>query len=275
MKSILVPTDFSKNALNAVKYALAFAEKTKSKVILFHSYYNPSSEVYIPFTNIHYGKQDFRENAETAMKKLIASLLKFFPEANPEWIVKPGIASVNIIEIVKERTISMLIMGTTGQGAISRAIVGSTTSSVINEVPCTMIAVPPKAKFKSIAKIAVATNLEKDNLSVVKEILTFAKEFNAEISFIYVNNSEKFDIDQVLQEMVDKIKKQLKYKNVSFYVCRDSNIANGLDLFIKNNKPDILSMVTNGLNFSAPVWQTSWTNTMSNHITIPLLVLHI
>jgi len=274
MRTILVPTDFSKNALNAVKFALAYSEKTKSKVILFNSYDNLTAGLNVPFSDIHYGKQEAKQGTEVRMKKLIASLLKSFPNAKPKWIVQPGIASDNIVEYVKQNSIGVVIMGTTGQGAIIRTLIGSTTSSVIADAACTIIAVPPKAKFKGINKVAVATDLEKDNLLVASESVAFAKQFHAEITFIHVQDLEIVDAKDVLQKMVDKIKKQTKYKKISFYVCRDSNIANGLNFFIKKNKPDVLSMVTHSRKFPETIWKTGWTNKMSNHISVPLLVLH-
>lgn len=274
MKTILVPTDFSKNALNAIKYAFAYSEETKSKIILFNSYDSPTAELNIPFSHIHYGKQEARQGAEARMKKLIASLVKYFPNAKPKWVVLPGIASDNIIEFVKQNKMALIIMGTTGQGAITRTLIGSTTSSVITDAPCTIIAVPPKAKFKGINNVAVSTDLEKENLLTVNESVSFAKQFHAEITFIHVQNLGIFDAENELQKMIDKIKKQTKYKKISFYVCRGVNIANGLDFFIKKNKPDVLSMVTYSRKFPETIWKTGWTNKMSNHISVPLLVLH-
>jgi len=275
MKTILVPTDFSKSALNAVKYALTYAEKTKSKIILFNSYDNPTGELTIPFTDEHIGKQEAKQGAEKKMKKLAASLSKIFSNAKLKWIIQPGIASDNITEYVKQNKITLIIMGTTGQGAITRALIGSTTSAVIANAPCTIIAVPPKAKFKGINKIAIATDLEKDSFLAAGESVSFAKEHHAEITFVHVQDLEIFDAEDVLQKMVDKIKNQSKYKKISVYICRDSDVADGLDFFIKKNKPDILSMITYGRKFPETIWKTSWTNKMSNHTSVPLLVLHI
>ena len=41
MKTILVPTDFSKSANNAAEYAANFAIATKAKILLFHVYNVP------------------------------------------------------------------------------------------------------------------------------------------------------------------------------------------------------------------------------------------
>ena len=41
MEIILVPTDFSKNASNAIDYAVEIAQLTQAKLILFHVYQVP------------------------------------------------------------------------------------------------------------------------------------------------------------------------------------------------------------------------------------------
>lgn len=275
MKTILVPTDFSKNAFNAVKYAFAYAEKTKSKIILFHSYENPTGELVIPFTTIvHIGKQEAKEGAELKMKKLIATLSKTFPNSKPKWVTQPGMASDNIIEYVKKNKIELIIMGTTGQGAVMRALVGSTTAKVITDVSCMIIAVPPKAKFKKIYQIAVATDLEKVSFFVANELISFAKQHHADVTFVHIQDLETYNTEELLQKMVDKIKKKMNYKKISTYVYSDSNVVDGLNLFVKRRKPEILSLISHGTKFPETIWKTSWTSKISNQTSIPLLVLH-
>ncbi len=275
MKTILIPTDFSKNALNAAKYAFAYAEKTKSKIILFNAYENPTGELNIPLTDTHIGKQEAKQASETRMKKLATSLSKFFPKIKPKWVVQPSIASDNILEYIKQNKIELVIMGTTVQGAIARVFIGSTTTSVIVNASYTIIAVPPKAKFKGISRIAIATDLENESFFAAKASVYFAKQHHAEITFVHVQDLNIFDAEDALQKIVNKTKKQIKYKNISFYLCRDSDVADGLDTYIKKNKPDALSMVTYGRKFPETIWKTSWTDKMSNHTSVPLLMLHV
>lgn len=274
MKTILVPSDFSKNALNAVKYAFAYAESTTSNITLFHSYEEPINELNLPFLNTHYGKQEAKQAAEEKMKKLVTSLNKQFPHIKTKWLVVPGSASDNILEYTAQHKTPLIIIGTTGQGAITRALIGSTTARLITNTSCTILAVPPKAKFKGIRKIAIATDLEKEGLLASRAAVTFAKQFQAGITYIYVKDLNSYDVDTTLHNMMDKIKKETKYKNISLYICNDPNIKNGLDFFIKKHKPDVFSMVTHRRKFPEIIWKTSWTNKMANHVSVPLLVLH-
>ena len=274
MKSILVPTDFSKNALNAVKYAFAYAEVTKSKVILFHSYDNPTSGLNIPFADIHIDKNIACQEAEKDMLKLQNSLSKSFPNVKQTWIVEAGFGADEITDYVSAKKIKLVIMGTTGQGAVGRAFIGSTTTGVIADASCDVIVVPPKAKFKGINKVGFATDIEDANLKLAFEAVAFAKQFSARLTVIYVQDLKIYDVDATLRKMLDKVRKHTKYQNVSFYVGSDDNIANGLNLFIKKNKPDILSMVTHSRKFPETIWKKSWTKKMSYVISVPLLILH-
>lgn len=275
MKTILVPTDYSKSALNAAKYAFAYAEKTNSKIILFHAYDEPTSVLDIPFSEgEHFGKREAKENAEKGMKKLIGKLMKTFPNSKPTWVVQPGVASNNIPEYAKLNKVTMIIMGTNGEHALIKTLFGSTASAIITNAPCNVIAVPPKAKFKGINKIAIGADLEKESLSAVSESVAFAKQFGAEVTFIHVQDLEIFDSEAILEELVAKMKKQMKYKNISFYISREADIVNGLNEYIKKKKPDMLMMINYGRKFPVTIWEPSWTNKMSNHLQVPLFVLH-
>lgn len=274
MKSILVPTDFSKNALNAVKYAFAYAEVTKSKVILFHSYDSPTSGLNIPFADIHMDKNIARKEAEKNILKLQTSLSKSFPNVKQTWIIEAGFGADEITDYVSAKKIKLVIMGTTGQGAVGRAFIGSTTSGVIADASCNVIVVPPKVKFKGINKVGFATDIEEANLKVAFEAVAFARQFSARLTVLYVQDLKISDVDATLRKMLDKVRKYTKYQNLSFYVGSDDNIANGLNLFIKKNKPDILSMVTHSRKFPETIWKKSWTKKMSHVISVPLLILH-
>lgn len=275
MKTILVPTDFSVSAFHAVKYAFAYAEKVKSKITLFHSYENPTRNMNVPFSDTHYGQHEARQQAEEKMKKLVASISKSFPAVVTKYVVEPGVASDNIVDYAKQNKIGLIIIGTTGQGAFTRALIGSTTSHVITNAPCNIIAVPRKSKFKGITKVGLATDLEKDGLLSVAEAVSFARSHKAELTFVHIQDLQVFDADEAVKKLSESIKTQTRYSNLSFYVSNDSNIADGLDYFVKKKKPDMLAMVTHGRKFPETIWKGSWTNKVANHTLVPLLVLHI
>lgn len=274
MKTILVPTDFSENALNAVKYAFAFAQKTASTICLFHAFDSPTGELNIPFTNTHVGKKEARESAEQQMNKLKNSFSKLFPDIEAECVVEAGVATDTIIHYIKKHHITLVILGTTGEGVIERTLFGSTTSGIINDAPCHVMAIPAKAKFKGIYKVAVATDVEKNSLEAFTESVLFAQELNAEIAFVYIEDLNIFDVTSVLKKLVDEIKKDIGYEKVSFHIATNSSVIDGLESFVKKEKPNLLSMITHSRKFPETIWKKSVTNSMTHHTSIPLLVFH-
>lgn len=274
MKTILVPTDFSKNALNATKYAFAYAEKTKSKIVIFHSYESSTSINDEIFPVDKDEKKKVKLNAESRVKKLLSSLLKYFPNARPKFLVQEGIASENIAEYVKNSKPDLVIMGTTGQGAVAKIFMGSTTSSVIDHVQCSVIAVPPKAKFKGINKIGFATDLEKENLVLADEIIALAKQNNAEITLVHVQDLQIVNAEKIMEKAIEKIKDKTHYNKISLYVSKDVSVEDGLDYFVRKFKPEVLVLVKYNIKFPETIWKKNWTNKMLSHLSIPLFIIH-
>jgi len=274
MKTILVPTDFSKNALNAMKYAYAYAEKTQSKIVILHTYVNPTSDLIIPMTNLYYDKQEARIEAEEQVKKTVRILAKTFPNNKVKWLIQSGVASDHIVEYSIQHKISLIIMGTSGQGAVSRVLFGSTTSHVMANAHCDMMVIPPKARFIMPKKVAFATDLQKDNLMAAAASVALAKQFNAEMMLMMIQEQEFFDTEDMSRQMKITFRNYCRYKYMSFHVLLDTHIIHGLELFIKRHKPDVLAMATHSYKFPETIWKTSWTNKMANQIQVPLLVIH-
>ena len=265
-KEILVTTDFSVNALNAIKYAFAFSEITNSKIILLHA---------LDSLQLSISPSDKATKAEKEMLTLVDSLKLLFPHVACECAIVQGNASDTIVDFIKQRNIQLLIIGTQGKGADKDNLIGSTTEKIIAETPCTIIAIPPKAKFIGIHKVAIAIGLEEGGLLAINEAVILAKQLNAEITLVHVEDLELNYLEDVLYKMVVKLKRQTEYLKIFYHICKDLDIINGLNAFVRLNKPDILSMITlHNKSFPKSTGEHSWTNKMSHHTSIPVLILH-
>lgn len=155
MKNILVLTDYSDVANNAVRYALAIIKNTEAKYVFFHA-----------------GNQ-----SELKLRENINSL---FPieetlQNNSKYITSPLNYNLETIkELIRHYKIDFIFMGTIGdKKPIFSKIFGSNTAVTIEGVDIPVIAVPPEYTYKQIKKIAFASdiNLSKEPPSTtVKEI---------------------------------------------------------------------------------------------------------
>jgi|SRR6185436_3120072 len=275
MKTILVPTDFSKNADNACRYAIEIAKETKAKIILMHAYETPVLYSEVPLTNVQTDYRLLANSALLELKRYYDKIKKAAQGIKIELLIQQGLASARIKEIALEQKAGLIVMGTTGKGALEKMIVGSNAARIIRKAPCMVLAIPPKAKYDGMKKIVYATDLLNDNLEHIKTIIPFAKLFNSEILFLNINTQLlSGNEDDDLKKTTQKIKAHVKYPKTSGYVCNDANVTSGIHYFLKKHKADCLAMYTHHRNILQSIFNPSITKEVSFHSSVPLLVIH-
>jgi nucleotide-binding universal stress UspA family protein len=275
MKTILVPTDFSANADNACKYAIEIARDTKARIILMHTFESPLLYSDIPMVEVQMDFATLRESALNKLREYHKKIGKVAQGIKIDFLIEHGLASARINEAALEKRVDLIVMGTTGTGAVERVLIGSNASRVIRNAPCMVLAIPPKAKYDGMKKIVYTTDMSFDNLSHARTIIPFAKIFNAEILFLNVNTSLFNDTrKEKLDKMTVRIKSHVRYPKISGYVCDSPNVANGIHFFIKKHKADCLAMYTHHKGVLDKIFRMSVTKSVAVNTTIPLLAIH-
>ena len=277
MSTILVPVDFSTHSNNALKYACAYAEETHSSLIVFHSYVEPVADLSFPFPDIGHLKKEAFTQADKKMKKLVTSMAARFPRVKITPVFKTGDAGRNIVDYAGQKRIKLVIAGTTGHGnGLERFLFGSTTAYLIKHLDCRIMTIPPTARYKKIANIALATDLHDDNLSSMKEVIPMAKMFNARMMVVYVQEPADFERTDSYPDLVAHTKKMLRYPKLSFFIHRSQEVIHGLETFVAKQKVNMLCIVTRKRKFPSSLLSRSLANELSmTFAKIPLLVLHV
>lgn len=283
MKTILVPTDFSACSANAVKYAIQLSEKTDRKLLFFHSTF-----LLIPIrsSNVTYLKS-VKSEKEKKLKMLSLFIDKVYhslnikrDEKNTKFLVKFGHSVVeNINEVINEQFIDLIIIGTHGATGFRKVFVGSNTSNVIERSYCPVLAIPYKYKFKGIKTIAYASS-DLDNLKKeLKKIIPLSQKLDASLQIVHIASDveslkikyEKYNSGMFMQSL----SKHFKYDRMSLYIINgdETNLIQELENFAKNNKPDVLAMLTHKRNFFEKIFMASKTKEISHELKIPLMAL--
>ena len=275
MKTILVPTDFSQNAENACRFAIEIAHETKARIILMHTFESPLLYSEMPLVQMQMDIDSLRQNALNKLTKYYKKISKFTKGVKVEFLIQQGLASARINEAALEKKADLVVMGTTGTGAMERVLIGSNALRVIRNAPCMVLAVPPKAKYNGMKKIVYATDMSVNNLSHARTIVPLAKLFNAEILFLNVNTNLFTEIGKEnLVKMTAKIESFIRYPKISGYVCESPNIETGIHFFLKKHKADCLAMYTYHHSLLDKIFRRSVTKSLSVHASIPLLAIH-
>jgi nucleotide-binding universal stress UspA family protein len=144
---ILVPTDFSRNAEEALRFAVLLARQLRGKITLLHSIdwqVNPQMRS-APgvIDTMNKVAQDVAEDrlARLARTKVPQELLE-------KTIVGFAPAQVGIPEAARELKIDLIVISTRGHTGLQRILLGSTAARVVRYASCPVLTVRPVAGAK-------------------------------------------------------------------------------------------------------------------------------
>jgi len=257
MKRILIPTDFSIVADNAIEYALALPKEGVQEVLLLHAGANIDEK----FIKLNKQANRLSERFKT---EIINSEEPFSSEM--------------IKETINSRFIDFMVMGTSGEeGSITKKIFGNHTSSIIDDLNCPVIVVPVDYVGKGITKIGYASDFT-DLEDEAKQVISFAKTFNAAIEVLHVvpvypdlYDTEKIDIEA----KINQIKKKFEYSNIQYVIeetQNDNQIRKGIEQFVEHYTPDLLVMFHQKREDIDKLFSPSATANMITHLEMPLLI---
>jgi len=274
MKTIIVATDFSKPALNAVKYAAELAVRTKSKLILFHAFHAPiiMSEVPVVIPTLDEMEKDCLKELTKIEKNL---KIKFGIKLKIGKQVKCGLAIDEIIDLVKETGAELVVMGMQGAGYVSEKLTGSTSTSLMQKATFPVLTINEKVKYKAIKKIALACDyLEIKNNSVLNPLIKIAQLFKSHVFIL--NILTKKETKPTISEAVAgiKLEKTIEELDHSFHYVKNDDIVEGLNEFAVSNKIDLTVMIPRKHSLFKSIFKEPTTKRMAFHTHIPLLTLH-
>ena len=122
MKTILVPTDFSANALHAACYAASLAKVLDAKIVFLNSYSLPMMFEYDVAANMNTSFADMQKITELNLEDFTKEFIRktnFSPDRISE-VADYGIVTDSIIEKSKGQSIDLVVMATKGTNQLAR-----------------------------------------------------------------------------------------------------------------------------------------------------------
>ena len=267
MKTILVPTDFSSNANNALKYANAFAQVTNSKIVLLHTNI-PILGNYNRIPGI-IAEENARVKKES--QKNLEILCNKYVKVSCANLVTIGNPIDTILYVSQKAKFDLIIMGTHGASGLRRMLFGSNTSSVISKSAVPVLAIPQRYRFRKIDTIVYASDL-KNTLNELKHIIPIAEQLDATIEILNLNYGFNNTDDE--KQTIEKKIKSLRYKKIKFIEQKatlEQTMAKQLQKYLVKHKPQILVMFSDEKSWFDKIFISSKTEDMANQLKLPLL----
>ena len=269
MKKILVPTDFSNNANSALRYASAFAQETRSKLVLLNVY-TPSIGGYNMIRGIIAEETAL---AKEQIKKQMIKLCDKYVISSCSNLVEIGSPVNEIIGSSKINKANIIIMGTHGSTGLKRILFGSNTAGVISKSSMPVLAVPQRYRFKKIKTIVYASDL-KNTINELQRIIPIAKPLNATIEILNLNYGWDKNADKM--KLLEGKIKSLSYKKIKLVEQKaniEQTMLEQIKKYLQKRKPEILVMFPEDKAWFDNLFISSKTEELANQLKLPLLAI--
>jgi nucleotide-binding universal stress UspA family protein len=272
-KKIVLPTDFSNNAWNAIIYALKLYANETCKFYLLHSMKMKVSAMSNLSNNLLIVMRKKAQKDLLDLKQMIKRV-NVNANHNFEILISNSDLEEALEAAIERHNIQMIVMGTKGASGAKEFFFGSNTVRVIHKISnCPVLTIPNQFDFVKLEKIAFPTDFnrfyEEKELEPLKEITNL---FNSEINIVHLNNEEQLN---EVQEYNSKIlENYLEEYNYHFFCIPNyGKIANDINGFIEDQKINMLAMVNYKHSFIEKINREPIIKTIGFQPTIPFLVI--
>ncbi len=265
-KTIIVPTDYSDNALNALHYAVNFANQFDQATIHLLHVFAARSEVGIMASVNMFMKNNIDKQLSTLVDEVKPGLLE-----STRLISKAieGYPISTICQYAEEQQADYIIMGTKGASGLKSVFLGSNTSGVMKKSKHPVLAIPSDYRYRPPLNIALAIDAEiVSTEDVLMPMIEIAKKLRSKVEVVHVKGVKEL---AVIDAGVDIYLSDI---NHSFHVVRGNDVNKEINQFVHENKMEMLCMIQRRHSFFHRLVFASLTEEEMFNCQVPLLVLN-
>ena len=277
MKRILLLTDFSINATNAITYALAhFTQQDCQYVVLnIQKSGDFNTDDLITATAGTSIYDSIIADNQLALDNYISELKTTYApqQLNVKGIVDYDVFTDAVNQVVLQHNIDLLVMGTNGATGAKEVLFGSNTLQVIRQVTCPLLVVPVGFEFKKIQRV-LYTQTQSRNFSSndFTPLLNFIAPTTPQIALLGIHSKDHLlQLDEELQHLKNTVFQSFNTKIASLDGL-DSKTA--IDAYQQLNPVDLHVFFAQHESVFYRLLFGSKTSQISQKSRVPLLILN-
>ncbi|AKA35933.1 universal stress protein [Flagellimonas lutaonensis] len=278
--NILLPTDFSKNAQHAVRYAVTLFADADCTFYLLNAYEAGPSAL----TSKMYRARDTRffraikKQAERELDRVFKELTEGSTHPRHQF-KKLSVADslVNAVgRAVVDLNIDYVVMGTKGASGLKEVFMGSNTVKIIKAIDfCPLIAVPQEFPLKRPKEILFATGYEHIyGAFELSPLVKIAQLCQSKVIAMHIRKEEELlEHQKTAKELLSKRLKSISYELRE--VANGKSLVKHLDDYIGNHEEiGLLTMINYWHSFFEKITHEPVIKKVAFHCKVPFLVIH-
>lgn len=280
LSKILVPTDFSDCADNALKAAVEIAAQSDAEIYLLTILTPPND------SDKTDGAIDVDEKAPqhlqatdklAAARQKIKERIEQYSHVPMDGGVSFDLVSRQIFEFVNDKDMDLIVMGSHGASGMKEITVGSNTQKVVRnaEVPVLVI----KHAEKDFMPREVVFPSDFDHPTRHNKAVGFLKQmntwFSSRIHLLKIITPNNFEISSTSAALMEKFAEHHQLDDFTINTYNSYNEEEGILNFAEENKADLIAMSTHGRKGLMHVLMGSITENITNQSDIPILTFKV
>ena len=274
MNRILVPTDFSEQAENALKVAAMLAKKHNAEIYLLHMMEIPMQQI-DPGASVSDVPEAlfFMKLAHKRFEDLIES--DYLEGITVRETVKADITFNEIKDSCKEYDIDLIVMGSHGASGLKEMFIGSNAEKVVRSSDVPVLVIKNEHNSFNIRDFVFASDFKNDNKKTYEQAVKFAKMTDAKIHLLLVNTANNFITTHDSRTRINDFISGQTFENYTINVHNDTSVEQGILNFSAEIDADLIGISTHGRQGIAHFFNSSISEDLVNHAERPVITFKI
>ncbi len=272
MKTILVPTDFSPQAENALLAAHQIAKQWKASLLLLHVIEYPLGLQEYPISRAFPEPLEYLQKAkEEALEFMRKEVRKHhINDVAVIYTTQIGMPYQHINRELMHQKADLVVMGSKGASGMKEILIGSNAERMVRFAHCPVVVIKERTDMSHIDHILWAVTLQNEESHVVQHLRTFQQIYGAHLHLLRVNTTANFLDDPYVKNELRHFAETHQLENYTIHTCSDVGEEEGIIHFADEIDADLIALATHGRRGIAHLLSGSITENIVNHAQRPI-----
>jgi nucleotide-binding universal stress UspA family protein len=268
MKTIIVPIDFSNEALPGLNFSLMLANKTGANIKMVH----------VIRKNDGNDNKQFEKERLLAETKFKAIYKKYEEKINLNLSLSYAIKEGKIFEEITNHAKSyedvLVVLSTHGQSGFNEWFIGGNSYKIASHSKCPLITVRRNPISSTINKIVMPLDITFQTREKVPYTVKLAQTFGSEIHLLSIRLSNFSGIEEKLHKYTTQVASYIEAHNIKCTVehLQGENLTDMTLEYAYSVNADLISIMTEQEKSVSNLLLGSYAHQMINKALIPVLL---